>query len=78
MQKLALALYVDAADGNLDQDRYDSKGYAEFSYEYPDGRYGHLSVQVPASAVNTQAWAAEYTAWLKENGKIEENGKIYD
>ena len=70
LQKLAAALYADADAGNLNQDRYDSKAYVEFSYEYPDGRYSYLSFQVPVSATNTQAWAEEYCAYLIKNGKL--------
>lgn len=71
-QKLAEALYADAAAGNLSQkqDSYYGKGYVELQYRYSDGSYRYLSVSVPASAKNTKQWASEYYAWLKENGKL--------
>lgn len=70
--KLAEALYADAEAGNLSQNSYTAKGYVEFSYEYPDGRYGYFHIQVPDSAKNTYAWAKEYYAYLKENDQLYE------
>ena len=71
LQKLAEALYADAAAGNLSQKSY-AKSYVELQYRYSDGRYRYLSVSVPTTAKNTHAWAQEYYAYLKENGKLDQ------
>lgn len=70
-QKLAVALWQDAEDGNLHQSFVGgNKSYVEFSYEYPNGRYGYMSLMVPRMAKNTLQWEAEYYAYLKEIGEI--------
>lgn len=71
-QKLAEALWQDAQDGNLHQSFIGgNKAYVEFSYDL-DGRYRYLNLMIPYAAENTQQWAGEYYAYLKESGKINE------
>jgi len=79
LEKLAEAIYADAAAGNLSQNDY-GKSYVELQYRYSDDSYRYLSISVPTAAKNTHAWAKEYYAWLKENDQLHEKGDepIYD
>lgn len=77
-KKLTEALWQDALDGNLYQSFMGgSKAHVELRYDM-DGHYRYVILMIPGTAEHTRAWAEEYYTWLKENGKIEENGKIYD
>lgn len=68
LEKLAHALYADAAAGNLNQSVSGAGMLVDLQYENREGYYRYLSLAVGKAAQNTNACISEYVAWLKGNG----------